>query len=64
MLASHSLDRYADVRAVPSLYVRQFVVFEPWRPFSAMAIDQTNEHANAVIKSDGAICITEQFASA
>ena len=38
----------------------KFVVFKSKRPFSAMAIDQAHEHANAVIKSDsGAIGITE-----
>ena len=38
----------------------KFVVFKSKQPFSAMAIDQAHEHANAVIKSDGgAIGITE-----
>ena len=38
----------------------KFVVFKSKRPFSAMAIGQAHEHANAVIKSDsGAIGITE-----
>ena len=38
----------------------KFVVFKSKRPFSAMAIDQAHEHANAIIKSDdGAISITD-----
>jgi len=33
----------------------KFVVFKSRRPFSAMAIDQAHEQANAVIKGEGGV---------
>ena len=39
----------------------KFVVFKSKRPFTAMAIDQAHEQANAIIKGDGgAVGVTEE----
>ena len=54
--------RHPDLH--PEFTSGKFVVFKSKRPFSAMAIDQAHEHANAVIKSDcGAIGITEDVSA-
>ena len=63
-LPFHLRDILAIEQRHPALHQEflsgKFVVFKSKRPFSAMAIDQAHEHANAVIKSDGgAIGITE-----
>ena len=63
-LPNHLRDMLSLEQKHPALYQEfmsgKFAVFKSKRPFSAMAIVQAHEHANAVIKSDGgAIGITE-----
>ena len=59
--ASHlTKTRHAHPAVYQEFLAGGFVAFKTMRPFSAMALDQTHEQSNAVIKGDGgAVGLTE-----